>query len=138
MTRTCAFGAVGATLAFLGVAGGAFGTHLLEGRMAPDLLEIFDTAVEYQMYHAMALLLLGVFPRDFPGRGPLWAGRLFVAGTIVFSGSLYLLAFTGVRWLGAVTPVGGVCLLAGWTVLGWSLIPKARQDAASVTSGTNA
>ncbi len=138
MTRTSAFGALGAALAFLAVAGGAFGTHLLEGRMAPDLLEIFDTAVEYQMYHAMALLVLGVFPRDFPGNAPLWAGRLFVAGTIVFSGSLYLLAFTGVRWLGAITPVGGVCLLAGWTALGWSLIPRARQGAVSVNNGTNA
>ena len=137
MTRPSTFGAVGAALAFLGVAGGAFGAHALEGRMAPDLLEIFGTAVEYQMYHALALLLLSVLPREFSGPGPLWAGRLFVAGTIVFSGSLYILAFTGVRWLGAITPIGGVCFLGGWTALGWGLITAARRDAGRVPGQTN-
>lgn len=137
MTRPGTFGAVGAGLAFLGVAAGAFGAHALEGRMTPDLLEIFGTAVEYQMYHAVALLLLSVLPREFAGPGPLWAGRLFVAGTIVFSGSLYVLAFTGVRWLGAITPIGGVCFLSGWAALGWGLIKAVRHDAGPAHGPTN-
>ena len=123
------FAAIGAGLAFLGVAGGAFGAHFLEGRVSGELLDVFETAVEYQMYHAFGLLLVGGLSPQPHAALNQWAGKLFVVGTIVFSGSLYLLALTGARWLGAITPIGGICLLAGWGALCWSLISRPKMDA---------
>jgi len=113
---------VGAVLAFLAVAAGAFGAHALEARLDPEALELFRTAARYHMYHALALVAVAGLAARWPD--PLWgvAGGLFVTGVVVFSGSLYALAATGLRWLGAVTPVGGLALLAGWlcaTVAGW-------------------
>lgn len=110
---------VGAVSAFLGVAAGAFGAHALRARLSADLLEIFETAARYQMYHALAIFV-AVYAHGRWGGGALAAGWLFATGTVIFSGSLYALALTGVRWLGAVTPVGGVCFLAGWALLAWS------------------
>ena len=113
------FLALAALLGLLGVAAGAFGAHALQTRLQPDRLAIFETAARYQMYHALALL--GVAWASTVVRSTTLtsgAGWLFVAGTIVFSGSLYLLALGGPRWLGAVTPAGGLALLAGWTLLG--------------------
>jgi uncharacterized membrane protein YgdD (TMEM256/DUF423 family) len=92
------------------VAAGAFGAHGLRGSLAPDRLEIFETAVRYQLVHALALLAVEVL-------GAPRAGWAFLAGTLVFSGSLYLLVLTGQRWFGAVTPIGGVLLLVGWALL---------------------
>lgn len=111
MTRF--FFLIGAVLAGLGVAAGAFGAHGLEGRVTPDRLETFHTAVTYQMYHALALLAVGWAAQ---GGGALvhGAGYCFVAGIVVFSGSLYLLVLTDTSWLGAVTPIGGAFFLAGW------------------------
>src|SRR5262245_54409408 len=106
MDRT--FFALGALLAGLGVAAGAFGAHGLRARLTPDMLAIFETAVRYQMYHALALLAVGWAAARWPDRGVALAGWLFVAGIVVFSGSLYVLALTGTRWLGAVTPLGGL------------------------------
>lgn len=108
---------IGGILAGLGVAAGAFGTHALDGRIAPDLLEVFETATRYHLVHALALLVVGLATEG--EGGPWWnaAGWLFTAGIVVFAGSLYLLALTGIRWLGAVTPIGGACFLAGWAVL---------------------
>lgn len=105
---------VGATLAFLGVAAGAFGAHALEGRVPRDLVRVFETGARYHLVHALALTFVGLASARWTD--PLWtvAGWLFVAGVVVFSGSLYALALTGVRWLGAVTPLGGVAFLAGW------------------------
>lgn len=105
---------VGAVLAFLGVAAGAFGAHALEGRVAPDLVRAFETGARYHLVHALALTFVGLASARWAD--PLWtaAGWLFVVGVVVFSGSLYALALTGVRWLGAVTPLGGVAFLAGW------------------------
>jgi uncharacterized membrane protein YgdD (TMEM256/DUF423 family) len=118
MART--FWVLGCVLGFLGVAAGAFGAHALRGRVPPDLLAVFETAARYQMYHAVALLASS----RVAGRpGGVVAGWLFAAGVVLFSGSLYLLALTGTRWLGAVTPLGGVAFLAGWLALaraGWS------------------
>lgn len=110
--------AMGAVLAGLGVAAGAFGTHALSDRLAPDLLDVFETATRYHLLHAVALLVVGLAVRRDPGRR-LWnaAGWLFTAGIFVFGGSLYALALTGARWLGAVTPIGGACFLAGWAVV---------------------
>lgn len=118
----------GAVLAGLGVAAGAFGAHALKPLLSVEMLAVFETAVRYQMYHALALLLTGaLLDRSVApgGRKCLrLAGRLFLAGTLLFSGSLYLLAASGVRWLGAITPVGGVCLIAGWGVLAWAASRK--------------
>lgn len=106
--------ATAAILAFLAVAAGAFGAHGLREYLGERELVTFDTAVRYQMVHALALLFVGLAAGRDPTGTWVAAAWLFVAGTIVFSGSLYLLALTGTRWLGAVTPVGGLCFLAAW------------------------
>ena len=119
--------AVGAMFAFLGVALGAFGAHALRTRITPRDLEIFDVAVRYQLTHALALLITGLIL--------WWRGLdvsrllvitpwLFTAGIILFSGSLYVMVLTGKRWLGAVTPMGGVLFLAGWLLLALALWQK--------------
>jgi uncharacterized membrane protein YgdD (TMEM256/DUF423 family) len=108
---------LGALSALVAVAAGAFGAHALRSRLTPDLLGAFETAARYQMYHALALLAVGWAASRWQSPAVRWAGWLFVAGTVLFSGSLYLLALTGARWLGAITPVGGVALLAGWGCL---------------------
>ena len=105
-------------LGFLGVAAGAFGAHALDGRLDPDSAATFDTAVRYQLVHALALLAhAGVFRHD-SGWAARWGWRMFLLGTALFSGSLYLLVATGQLWLGAVTPFGGLALLAGWLLTG--------------------
>ncbi len=111
------FFALGAGSAFLSVAAGAFGAHALRTRIAPDLLAVFETGARYQMYHALGLLAVAWAATRWPGTLVHWAGGLFVAGTILFSGSLYALALSGARWLGAITPLGGVAFLAGWVCL---------------------
>ena len=120
MERT--FVLVGIVFAFLGVALGAFGAHGLEGRVPPRDLEIFETAVRYQMYHALALILMGWVVSRWPGDAAVVAGWAFVVGVLVFSGSLYLLVLTGARWLGAITPLGGLALLLGWAALAWAVV----------------
>jgi len=113
------FAGLGALSAFLAVAAGAFGAHALRARLSPDLLAVFETAARYQMYHALGLLAVAWMVTRWPGPWPVRAGSLFVAGTVLFSGSLYALALTGVRWLGAITPLGGAAFLAGWLCLAW-------------------
>ena len=114
------FFALGAVSAFVAVAAGAFGAHGLKGRLDEATLATFEIGVRYQMYHALALLAVAWAAGRWPGTATTAAGWLFVAGTLIFSGSLYLLAFTGVRWLGAITPFGGLALLAGWICLAWA------------------
>jgi uncharacterized membrane protein YgdD (TMEM256/DUF423 family) len=111
------FATLGALSAFLAVGAGAFGAHALRSRLDPDLLAVFETGVRYQMYHALALLAVAWVVTRWPGPWPVRAGWLFVAGTLLFSGSLYALALSGLRWLGAVTPLGGVAFRAGWLCL---------------------
>lgn len=111
---------------FLGVALGAFGAHALKAKLAPDMLAVFETGVRYQMYHVFALCAAAWGYARWPSRPFALAGGLFVAGIAVFSGSLYLLAFTGVRWLGAITPLGGLAFLAGWLCLTWGAATKMR------------
>ena len=118
MDRT--FVVAGALSALVAVALGAFGAHGLRGRLAPDMLNVFEIGVRYQIYHALALLVCGWAATRWPGGSVASAGWLFVAGTIVFSGSLYALALTGHRWLGAITPLGGVAFLIGWLALAWA------------------
>ena len=115
------WGAVGALSACVAVLAGAFGAHALKSRLTPDLLAVFETAARYQMFHALALLAVAWAPER--GRHPalVHAAWLFLAGTALFSGSLYALALTGARGLGAVTPLGGLCFIAGWLSLAWGL-----------------
>jgi uncharacterized membrane protein YgdD (TMEM256/DUF423 family) len=109
---------LGALSGFLAVGAGAFGAHALKARLAPDLLAIFETGARYQMYHALALVLVAlVQAKAAPSAVLAWSGWLFVGGTVLFSGSLYVLALSGVRWWGAVTPLGGLAFLAGWALL---------------------
>ncbi|WP_447987606.1 DUF423 domain-containing protein [Nitrospira sp. Nam74] len=114
------FGYLGAVLAGLSVAAGAFGAHSLKGIISVDMLVAFETAVRYQMYHALALLAVGM-RQHVPVRGLRVAGWCFVAGIVLFSGSLYVVALTSIRWVGAITPLGGIAFLIGWTTLAWNL-----------------
>ena len=115
MDRT--FAALGAVSALVAVAAGAFGAHALRARLAPDQLAAFETGARYQMYHALALLLVAWAVTRWPAPPVRAAGWLFVVGTVIFSGSLYAYTLSGVRAFGAITPVGGLCLLAGWASL---------------------
>lgn len=114
------FWLLGCTFALLAVAAGAFGAHALRDRLPESLLAVFETAVRYQMYHALGLLAVGLLLTRAPGQAATAAGWLFTAGIVVFSGSLYILVLSGVRAWGAVTPVGGVAFLAGWLLLAWA------------------
>lgn len=114
------FFALGAVSGFISVAAGAFAAHALRSRLTPEYLAVFETAARYQMYHALALLAVAWATTRGSGSTAQWAGWLFVVGTVLFSGSLYALALTGTRWLGAITPLGGVAFLAGWLCLALS------------------
>ena len=112
--------ALGAVFMLLGVAAGAFGAHALRSRIAPDLLAVFQTGVQYHLVHAVALVALGalwIARPDVAGLGLV--ALLLAVGIVVFSGSLYALALTGVRGFGAVTPLGGVAWLVAWALLAW-------------------
>lgn len=108
---------VGALSAFIAVAAGAFGAHALRARIDPAMLIAFETGARYQMYHALGLLAVAWAMARWPGRLVEAAGWCFVAGTVLFSGSLYAMALTGVRGFGIITPVGGAAFLAGWAAL---------------------
>jgi uncharacterized membrane protein YgdD (TMEM256/DUF423 family) len=124
MTAAGRFVSLGAGSALIAVAAGAFGAHALRSRLEPASLAIFETGARYQMYHALALVAVGFALSQWPAsRSAVWAGWLFAAGTMLFSGSLYLLALSGVRWLGAITPLGGVAFMLGWLCL--ALSPRA-------------
>ena len=99
----------------------AFAAHALKTRLDASLLTTFETGVRYQMYHALALLAVGWAHTRWPGTMLTVSGWLFVAGTLLFSGSLYALSLSGLRWLGAITPLGGLALLAGWLCLAWAV-----------------
>ncbi|MEM6486141.1 MAG: DUF423 domain-containing protein [Pseudomonadota bacterium] len=109
---------IGATAGLLGVCLGAFGAHALRSRLDDYAMGVFETAVQYQFYHALALLAVGVLLVNQPSslllKSSAW---LFTAGVLVFSGSLYVLSFTGIKWLGAVTPIGGIGFIGGWICL---------------------
>ncbi|MEE9494544.1 MAG: DUF423 domain-containing protein [Gammaproteobacteria bacterium] len=118
----------GAINGFLFVALGAFGAHGLRGKIPDDLLSVWETAAQYQGIHALALVAIGLLILQWPDTLLLrWSGWLFLAGILLFSGSLYLLAATGTRWLGAVTPLGGLCFLAAWSILIYALISTTRS-----------
>ncbi len=105
---------------FLAVSIGAFAAHALRGKLSPELLNTFQTGVQYHMYHALALFGIGVLMVNFPAANLLRiSAYLMLAGIVLFSGSLYLLSISGIRWLGAITPLGGVCFLIAWALLVW-------------------
>ncbi len=119
----------GAALAFFGVALGAFGAHALKTRLAADMLAVYQTGVQYHLVHALGIVLAGILVQMFPASKWLpIAGWMMTAGVIIFSGSLYALSVTGVRILGAITPLGGVALLAAWLFVGIG-VAKAGQAA---------
>jgi uncharacterized membrane protein YgdD (TMEM256/DUF423 family) len=112
---------LGSASAGLAVALGAFGAHALKARLAPEMLAVYETGVRYQLTHALALLAVAWAVTRWPGPAVSASGWLFVAGTLLFSGSLYALALSGVRGLGAITPIGGVAWLVGWGCLFWGV-----------------
>src|SRR3954468_23792819 len=120
MQRT--FLLAGALAGLIGVGFGAFGAHGLRGRLSPDMLAVFETGVRYHMYHALALILVSFVLGRFSGWLVYTAGWCLVAGIVLFSGSLYALALSGVTILGAVTPLGGVAFLVGWACLAFASI----------------
>lgn len=113
---------IGSALAALAVTIGAFGAHGLKSRVSADDLVIFETGVRYQMYHSLALILLGLIGVNFQSNIVQLPAILFLAGIIIFSGTLYLIPLTGLRWFGAITPIGGTALILGWIVLIFNLI----------------
>jgi uncharacterized membrane protein YgdD (TMEM256/DUF423 family) len=113
---------VGALAGFIAVALGAFGAHGLRGRLTPEMLAVFETGVRYQMYHALAIIATALVMVRGSGRLAAAAGWLFTAGIVLFSGSLYALALSGMTLLGAITPIGGVAFLLGWACLAFAVI----------------
>lgn len=114
-----------------GVAAGAFGAHSLKETLDAPMLTVFETAVRYQMYHALGLCIIACIWKRHDARRSSVAGWCFALGIALFSGSLYGVSLTGIRWLGAVTPVGGLALIAGWTVLAldaWRAIGQTSRD----------
>mgnify|MGYP000302890048 FL=1 len=101
----------------LAVALGAFGAHGLKSQLSTDMLQTYKTGVDYHFYHALGLLLIGILAVSFPSELMKWSAILLTAGIILFSGSLYLLAVSGIKWLGAITPIGGLSFIAGWVLL---------------------
>ena len=123
--------AAGSIFAGLGVIFGAFGAHALKASLSPKMLDTFETGIRYQMYHGLGLLALAWAISRWPERRLVPAAWLLLAGTVVFSGSLYLLVLTGARWFAVITPFGGVALIAGWALIAWRLMlihPRAGQS----------
>lgn len=109
------------------VALGAFGAHGLKARLGVDMLAVYQTGVQYHFYHTLALLAVALLSLQAPQQALLkWSGGLFIAGILIFSGSLYLLALSGVRWLGAITPIGGVAFIGGWLLLAIAALQWSR------------
>jgi uncharacterized membrane protein YgdD (TMEM256/DUF423 family) len=120
------FLALGGAFALAAVVLGAFGAHAVKERLAPELLAVYQTAVQYHFYHALGLLAVGLVANHLPESSVLkWSGGLMIAGIVLFSGSLYVLALSGVRWLGAITPVGGAAFIAAWVCLVWAVLSGA-------------
>lgn len=116
------FALIGAISGMTAVAAGAFASHALKQRLPTEMLDVFETAARYQIYHALAMIAVAWAAGRWGVPQLTWAGWLFVAGTVLFSGSLYTLALSGIRTLGAVTPLGGICFLAGWACMAWGIV----------------
>ena len=113
----------GSLLGFLGVGIGAFGAHALHPMLeAAGRVDTFETGVKYMFYHAIALVLVGILSKEFPGKLIKLSGNFFLFGVLIFSGSLFLICFTGINVFGAVAPIGGTLMIAGWALLFWSVL----------------
>ena len=121
--------AAGSIFAGLGVIFGAFGAHALKASLSPKMLDTFETGIRYQMYHGLGLLALAWAIGRWPERRLAPAAWLLIGGTAVFSGNLYLLVLTGARWLGAITPFGGVALIVGWVFVAWRTLANSEDTA---------
>ncbi len=119
---------VGAINAALAVMAGAFGAHGLKAKLSPELLATWNTGAEYHMYHALALVLVGAIATANPQSTLTGPSLAFAAGIVLFSGSLYALAFTGVKMLGAITPLGGLAFIVGWLWLAWIAFAASRAN----------
>lgn len=126
--------ALGCVAAGLAVAAGAFGAHMLKSVLEPPMLAVFETATRYQMYHALGLVAAGLAGRVFQRPLLVRAGWCFATGIVLFCGSLYGVTLLGIRWLGAVTPLGGVAFILGWAMFGWYLW-RDRDAISSVSEG---
>lgn len=124
---------LGCFLAGLSVAAGAFGAHMLKTVLEPAMLSVFETAARYQMYHSLGLVAVGLAGQVFNRPHVVRAGWCFAAGMVLFCGSLYGVSLLGIRWLGAITPIGGVAFIAGWSLFGWYVWreTKSPQDCES-------
>lgn len=118
---------IAAISGFIAVAMGAFGAHGLKSVLTPELKSVFETAVQYQFYHTLALLFIAAAPTSLPERPLRKAAVAFLLGILLFSGSLYVLALSGVHWLGAITPVGGVAFLVGWLLVAYAAMRADRR-----------
>ena len=116
------FFAFGSGFALIAVVTGAFAAHALKSRLSPEMFQIFEVAVRYQMYHALGLIAVAWASTQWSGQLVTASGWLFVVGIVIFSGSLYILSLTGIRWLGAITPIGGAAFIIGWGCLLWAAI----------------
>lgn len=112
----------GAVFMALGVLLGAFGAHALKSQLSPEMLQVYKTGVEYQFYHALGLLLIGLIGFRMDSKWLRWSGILLIAGILLFSGSLYALSISGIKMLGAITPIGGLSFVAGWVCLAVGIV----------------
>ena len=111
----------------LAVGFGAFSAHALKSQISAEMMQVFKTGVEYHFYHALGLLFIGIIPDFLTSRFLNWSAILITAGIILFSGSLYILAITGIKWLGAITPLGGIGFILGWTLLFVAVLKKKEK-----------
>lgn len=118
---------LGALSAFIAVAAGAFGAHALEQVLDADMQAVYQTAVDYQFFHSLGLVVIGILHKASPRYGHLAAAWLMLAGIVIFSGSLYILSTSGIKWLGMITPLGGLSFLAAWLILAISYLAGARH-----------
>lgn len=123
------FLALGSVFAGLAVAAGAFGAHALKEILDEHRLQVFDTATRYQMYHAFGLCIVAWAMDRYPEQRLEQTGWLFIFGILLFSGSLYVVSLAGIRWMGAITPIGGAAFLAGWLLLGWRIWNRTPNEA---------
>jgi uncharacterized membrane protein YgdD (TMEM256/DUF423 family) len=126
----------GSIIAGLGVAAGAFGAHALKEILDAPMLQVFETATRYVMYHAFGLCIVSWAIDRYPEQGLEKSGWLFLIGILLFSGSLYVVSLAGIRWVGAVTPLGGLAFMSGWLLLGWgvgrAVLPRSTSRTSSL------
>jgi len=118
---------IGAVLMAFGVGLGAFGAHALKQKLSVEMMAVYKTAVEYNFYHALGLILIGILYQLYPSKMVMASGWVVFLGVILFSGSLYFLSITGIKWIGAITPIGGVAFIAGWVLLVIGIIKYSPQ-----------